>query len=511
MRVRLRWAAGVAAAVLLIAAVCWAQDGELRTWTDAKSGKTLEGEFLEFRDNKATIKTKAGKVVNVEIARLSADDQKFIRETLKQRAAAKSAPAKTKKAASAAGADLAKAAGDEWSQWRGPLRDGQSKETGLLQTWPEEGPPLAWQTAGLGGGFSSVVVAHGKIYTMGLVDNASHILALDEKDGKLLWKAKVAEGDSAPNCTPTVAEGLVVGVGFKGEMVCVDAESGEEKWRTNFERDFGGKMMSVWGYSESPLIDGNLVICTPGSQSAILAALDKQTGKVVWRTPMPEGGPGGQDGAAYSSIVVSNGGGVKQYVQLVGRGVIGVSAKDGAFLWGYNRVANGTANIPTPIIKGDYVFCSTGYGTGSALLKLSAAGGGKVKADEVYFLDAKRMQNHHGGMLLIGDHIYCGHGHNEGFPLCIKMSTGEAAWGPGRGAGSGSAAVAYADGHLYFRYQNGTMALIEATPDEYRLKGKFELASKRRESWPHPVIARGKLYVRDDDVLLCYNVRRATD
>lgn len=222
---------------------------------------------------------------------------------------------------------------------------------------------------------------------------------------------------------------------------------------------------------------------------------------------MPAGGQAGGDGAAYSSIVISQGGGVKQYVQLVGRGVIGVAAKDGSFLWGYNRVANGTANIPTPIVKGDFVFCSTGYQTGSALLKLSSAGGDKVQAEEVYFLDPKTMQNHHGGMLLVGDHVYCGHGHNEGFPLCVQLATGKEAWRPGRGAGSGSAAVAYADGHLYFRYQNGTMALLEANPQEYRLKGKFELASKRGESWPHPVIAHGKLYARDQDALLCYDIR----
>lgn len=188
--------------------------------------------------------------------------------------------------------------------------------------------------------------------------------------------------------------------------------------------------------------------------------------------------------------------------------MIGVRATDGKLLWNYNRIANPTANIPTPLVRGDYVFCSTGYNTGAALLKLSPGGQDKINVEEVYFLEPKTMQNHHGGMVIIGENLYCGHGHNEGFPLCLNVRSGEEIWRPGRGPGSGSAAVAYADGHLYFRYQNGVMALIEATPDEYRLKGKFTLATKNGESWPHPVIADGRLYARDQDALLCYDVRR---
>ena len=170
---------------------------------------------------------------------------------------------------------------------------------------------------------------------------------------------------------------------------------------------------------------------------------------------MPALGDRGGDGAAYSSIVIGNGGGVRQYVQLMGRGVVGVAANDGKFLWGYNRVANGTANIPTPMVHGDYVFCSSGYQTGAALSKLEPAGGG-VKAEEVYFLDGKELQNHHGGMIMLGDYVYCGHGHNAGAPTCLEWKTGKIMWRQNRGPGSGSAAVAYADGNLYFRYENGS-------------------------------------------------------
>jgi hypothetical protein len=172
----------------------------------------------------------------------------------------------------------------------------------------------------------------------------------------------------------------------------------------------------------------------------------------------------------------------------------------------YNRIANDTANIPTPIAKDDYVFCSTGYNTGAALLKLEKTDDG-VTANEVYFLRSDTLQNHHGGMVLLGDHIYCGRGHNNGFPICVELQTGRVAWEKGRGPGSGSAAVVAADGHLYFRYDNGVMALIEATPDRYVEKGTFKIPDCRDPSWPHPVVAGGKLYLREQDALLCYSLK----
>lgn len=399
-----------------------------------------------------------------------------------------------------------KASVAEWPQWRGPNRDGISPETDLLDEWPEAGPPLAWKATGLGDGFSSVAVVDGKVYTLGRKDGQERLVALDKK-GKILWTAPTGGRDS-PNGTPTVAGNRVYAVGHGGDLICADITDGRVVWQKNFGRDFGGKMMSGWGFSESPLVDGNRLVCTPGANDAIIVALDKQTGETIWKAAMPADiGARGNDGAAYSSIVISKGAGVKQYVQLVGRGVIGVRADDGKPLWGYNAVANGTANIPTPIVQGDYVFCSSGYGTGAALLQLSKDGDG-VKATQKYFLQPNVMQNHHGGMVLIGDYVYCGHGHNQGFPLCVNMSTGEVAWQPGRGPGQESAAIAYADGNLYFRYQNGVMALIEATPESYKLKSKFELPGTGQPSWPHPVIAEGHLYLRDQDQLLVYDIRK---
>lgn len=404
------------------------------------------------------------------------------------------------------------AAGADWPQWRGALRDGISSDSGLLDEWPEGGPPSLWKANGLGRGFSSISIADGRIFTMGDRDAGEFVIALNVADGKELWSQRISDvwepqGYAGPRCTPTVDGKRIYVLGPHGDLVCLQAESGKEVWHRNMKADFGGRMHSGWGYSESPLVDGDKLICTPGGPDAAIVALDKKTGSEIWRSTIPSLGDNGGDGAAYSSIVIGNGGGVRQYVQLMGRGVVGVATKDGKFLWGYNRVANRTANIPTPLVHGDYVFCSSGYQAGAVLLKLHAADDG-IKADEVYFLEGKEFQNHHGGMIMVGDAVYCGHGHNAGAPTCLEWKTGKTLWRHNRGPGTGSAAVAYADGNLYFRFQNGVMALVGATPQGYEEKGQFKIPAVEQPSWPHPVIAGGKLYLREQDALLCYDVKK---
>lgn len=409
--------------------------------------------------------------------------------------------AKNKKSAGAS-----ESSGD-WTSWRGPNRDGISHETGLLKSWPSDGPEVLWKATDLGGGYSSLSIAGDKLYTMGKFGDETHLVALNRADGSKLWSTLVGSGGDAPNCTPTVDGNLVFAISFNGELLCASADTGEAVWRKSFSSDFGGKMMSGWGYSESPLVDGDRLIVSPGAQDAVLVALDKSTGKLIWKCALPpDPGPAGQDGAGYSSAVISNGGGVKQYVQLVGRGVIGVDAATGKLLWGYNKIANGTASIPTPIVSGDYIFCSSGYDDGgSALLKLTGKRG-QVSAQEVWYKTSKQLQNHHGGMVLIGKHVYMGHGHNNGFPVCFDLITGKDMWRGGRGAGSGSAAVLAADGHLYFRYEDGKMALIEVTPDSYKLISSFDTPINHGKSWSHPVIAQGRLYLRDQHEMLCLDI-----
>ncbi len=422
-----------------------------------------------------------------------------------------------------------------WPSWRGPNRDAISPETGLLDAWTDEGPPLKWKAKGLGKGYSSVSIADGRIYTMGAAGTPSagytapartgrgrgrsrgnsrgvgskgdcRVFALDLHTGKPIWSTPIGTGD--PNCTPTIDGDRVYALGRNGELACLDTADGRLVWSKSLPRDFGGQMMSGWGYSESPLVDGERLLCTPGARDAMVVALDKKTGNTIWKGAVPSDlGPKGADGAGYSSIVISHGAGVKQYIQLAGRGLVSFRADDGKFLWNYNRIANPTANIPTPLVEGNYVFASTGYQAGAALLDLHREGDG-VAAKEVYFLPGNKVQNHHGGMVLIGDYVYMGNGHNSGFPLCLELKTGKIAWKGGRGPGTGSAAVLEADGELYFRYQNGVMALVEASPEKYVLKGKFDLATHNGESWPHPVIVDHCLYVRDQDALLCYDIAK---
>ncbi len=393
-----------------------------------------------------------------------------------------------------------------WPQWRGPNRDAVSTDAGLLTEWPGDGPRLVWTAKGLGRGMSGVSVVDGRILTMGnRNDEGVCLIALAAKNGEEIWSAPLqASGD--PTGTPTIDGAHVFAITYSGALVCAETETGRVIWQKDLVADFGGRVPQ-WGYSESPLVDGNVLVCTPGAEQALVVALDKSTGETVWKTATPPAmRDGGHGGAGYSSIVIGQGAGIRQYVQLFGNGVLGIATADGSPLWGYNRVANGVANIPTPIIHEDYVFVSTGYGAGTALLRLEATASG-VKANEVYFHAGNEMQNHHGGMVLVDGHVYFGHGHGQGLPMCVELLSGRIAWGPVRGPGTDSAAVVYADGHLYFRYQNAVMALIEATPEEYRLKSSFRLPSHLDNSWPHPVIADGRLYLRDQDVLLCYDLK----
>jgi outer membrane protein assembly factor BamB len=344
---------------------------------------------------------------------------------------------------------------------------------------------------------------------MGDRGDAGYVLAFDLARRKEVWALKVGEAwsDGGARCTPTVDRGLVYALGPHGDLVCAEAAGGKEVWRRNLPADFGGRMMSGWGYCESPLVDGAKLICTPGGQDAAIVALDRQTGAVIWKSSLPELGPAGKDGAAYASCVVAEAGGIRQYVTLAGRGLVGVAADDGRFLWGYNRVANGVANCSTPVVRGEYVFGSSAYGAGTALLKLTATNG-SVTAREVYFLDAQVLQNHHGGMALVGDYLYSGHGQNSGLPVCIEFTTGRVVWRAAKAPAGGSAAVVYADGNLCFRYDTGEVVLLPATPDGYRQKGQFRAASVTGQAWAHPVILDGCLYLRDNDALLCYDIKR---
>jgi outer membrane protein assembly factor BamB len=400
----------------------------------------------------------------------------------------------------------------DWPQWQGPDRNAVSKERGLLQEWPKDGPPLAWKIKGLGGGYSAPSIAAGRIFGMSNRGDDEVVWALSEKDGKELWITRLGppapqrmpQGKEGPGCTPTVDGERLYVLGLGGDLACLQVQDGIILWQRSLTRDFGGRVPR-WSYRESPLIDGNKVICTPGGPEATLVALDKLTGKTIWKSQVP-----GSPQAAYASAIALDFDGQREYVQFTQRGLVGVAASDGKFLWRYDHPAARTGiNCSTPVYHDSLVFAAAAYGAGGGLVKLSKDGNGGVKAEEVYF--TRKMQNHHGGMILQGGCLYGANGGNEGgFLVCLDFQTGNVLWDERdngeRRAPKGS--VALADGRMYYRTENGTMLLIEPSPKQYVERGRFQQPDRSgKPAWAHPVLANGKLYLRDQDVLLCYDVK----
>jgi outer membrane protein assembly factor BamB len=399
---------------------------------------------------------------------------------------------------------------DDWPTFRGAQRTGVSKEKGLLQTWPEGGPKLLWDAVGVGRGYSSPAVADGRIYTLGdgssiTEDKDEYLFAYDQAKGELLWKTKTGtpwnEGNpdwQSSRSTPTVDGKRVYVVTPLGELVCCDSATGKEVWRKSLKKDFEGNKGDGWGYSESVTIDGNKLVCTPGGAKNTMVALNKENGETVWTTSQE-----GNRGAGHASIVVAEVGGTRVYVTTTASGALGVRASDGKLLWNYN-IDNTTAVIPTPIVRNDLVFFTAGYGRGGALLKQTGSADG-VSVEEVYPL-RRNLGNKHGGVVLIGDYLY-GDSEDSGVPFCADLMTGEEKWKK-RGSGKGSAAFAAADGRLYVHFADGTMVLAKASPDDFEEVGSFKIPhGTNRPSWAHPVIADGKLYLREQDHILCYDVK----
>jgi len=390
---------------------------------------------------------------------------------------------------------------DEWTQWRGPNREGRSLETGLLKQWPEGGPTMIWKATGLGSGFSSVSISGTQIFTMGDNGGACYVNALRMEDGKLLWSTKIGKAGApgwgnfaGPRSTPTIDGERVYVLGQYGELLCLNRADGSKVWEKHLVKDFGGKLPE-WGYSESVLIDGDNVLCTPGGSKGAIIALNKQTGEVAWRTG------DFKDPAHYSSLVCAVIAGVKQYVQLTADSVVGVGT-DGSVLWHTERKGK-TAVIPTPVVQDNKVYVTSGYGIGCNLFDIQHSDG-IFKAREVYA--NKSMANQHGGAILVGDHVY-GYCDGRGW-VCQELSTGELKWTEKKKTGKGS--LTYADGRLYLRSESGgTVALIEATPEGYIETGRFVQPDfGKPKTWPHPVVAGKRLYLRDQDLLLCYDIKQ---
>ncbi len=423
---------------------------------------------------------------------------------------------------------LCTAVADDWPQWQGSDRNAISKERGLLQEWTKEGPPLAWKITGLGGGYTGPSIAAGRIFGMSNRGEDEVAWALSEKDGKELWVTRLGpvlkqswpQGKEGPGCTPTVDGDRLYVEGLAGDVSCLQVKDGKVLWQCSLQKEFGGKV-PTWSYRESPLVDGDKVICTPGGKDATLVALDKMTGKTIWKSQVPDspggesGGSGGfggfaQSGASYSSPIAIDFGGQRQYVQLTSKTLVGVAASDGKFLWRYDRAANSHAiNCSTPVFRDGMVLGASAYGAGGGVVKLSKDANGGIKADEVWF--SKKMQNHHGGMIVLDGCLYGANGGNEGgFLICLDFKTGNVLW-DGRDDAEHRApkgSIALADGRLYYRTEKGTVLLIEPSSRQYLERGRFEQPDRTSQpAWTHPVIANGKLYLRDQDLLLCYDVK----
>ena len=391
---------------------------------------------------------------------------------------------------------------EDWPQWRGPNRDGISTETGLLKEWPDDGPKLLWKAEGLGAGYSGPSIVGNLLYTMGDIDGKECVMALDwKKGGKKVWTTPIGPvrhnggGYAGPRCTPTYDAGKIYVMGINGDVACLDAKTGRGLWKRDMAKEFGADIPR-WGYSESPLIDGNLVICAPGGSKGSVVALNKQTGKTVWATQS-------DDKANYSSLYPATVAGVKQYLGFLSEGVVGIDAKTGKRLWRYEAPAHhqwGGVNVATPVAMGDLICSAAGYGVGGGVAEIKRAGR-NFNVDEKWF--SKRIENHHGGLILKDGVLFSAS--NPGVLTAVDFKSGEVLW---RDRKPGKGSLVIADGMLICRSEKGPVSLVEATPDEYRLKGHFKQPDRSdKPSWPHPVVANGLLFLRDQDVLLCYDLR----
>lgn len=459
-----------------------------RSWTQAASGKTIEAELIRVVDQKVELKLTSGKSYQVPIATLSTEDQIFIQAHLK--------------------AGTGGAGGAEWPRWRGVNQDGISPDKGVLKEWPAGGPKKLWSYDEAGAGYSCFSIVGGRLFTMGTRGDKLMAIALNAETGAELWACELGVDDQAgynagwgngPRGTPTFDDGKLYILGPKGDLYCVDSAKGKVVWSKDILKEFSGKG-GDWGYSESPLVDGNRVVVSPGGDSASIVALDKENGKVLWKSAIQGAGK-----AEYGTVVSAELDGRPQYVKLFQQLLVGVDPKDGKVLW-QSPWGGRTAVIPTPIVEGNHVYITAGYGAGSKLVEVD-----KDKATDVW--SSKAMTNHHGGVIKIGDFLY---GFSEAKGLaCQSWKTGDLVWNEKGQAGElVKGAVHAVDGLLVCLNEgDGTVSLVEVNSEKFVKKGQFQLdpQSKNRSPkgkiWTHPLVLNGKLYLRDQEYIHCYDVK----
>ncbi|MAS94247.1 MAG: polyvinylalcohol dehydrogenase [Verrucomicrobiales bacterium] len=460
---------------------------EARTWKQASSGKEVEAELLKIEGGKVHLKLPNGSIGQVDILSLSLEDQEYIASVEKASAASTSG-------------------GDDWPAFRGPNADGISPDENLLDSWPSEGPDKLWVYENAGMGYSGFSVVGGKLFTQGTRDGEVTVVCVDTETGKEVWATGYAEDDQqgyntgwghGPRSTPTFSDGMIFVLGPKGTIACLNAETGKEEWSKNLVEDFGGQA-GGWGFSASPLVDGPHLVVAPGGKDAGIVCLDKTNGSVVWEASDVKPGK-----AEYATIVIAEINGTKQYIRLFEKELVGVAAEDGELLWSSSWDGK-TAVIPTPIVDGNEIYITSGYGVGCKLVEI----GPDNEASDVWV--NKDMKNHHGGVVKVGDYLY---GFSDGAGLiCQDWKTGEMVWNE-KGQFTTKGAVHVAGGNLYALNEgDGTLILAEASPEGFKEKGRLQLEPQspnrnpKGKIWTHPLVVGGKLYLRDQEYIVCYDV-----
>lgn len=470
---------------LVLGLIFAGMDLSARTWTDADTGRTIEADLLSVQDDTVKLRRADGREFSVRLEMLIEADQVF---------------ARAQKGELGAG-------GSDWPTWRGPDRTNHSPDQDLLKAWPDGGPELLWTFTDGGKGYSAPVVVGGRLYFTGTRGGKAEIIGLDVASGKEVWQGIIGEDPEDGYSTgwgagtrgaPTVDGGMIYAMSARGILAGFELGSGKRVWRKHLVDDLGGGIPG-WGYSESPLVDGDRLVVTPGGGQGAMAALDKKSGRVLWSSDEVK------DGAQYASITIAESGGKRHYVQLFMNKLVGVDPESGDLNWSVDWPQGRTAVIPTPVPFGDKVYMTSGYGSGCQLIAYTA--------DSAKVLwENKVMKNHHGGVVRVGDHLY---GFSDGAGLlCQDLKTGERVWNE-RGRDTQKGAVHFADGMLYCLDESrGSVFLVEATPDGYREHGRFDLPDKTRlregtngKVWTHPVVVGGRLYLRDQDHVFCYDVK----
>lgn len=385
--------------------------------------------------------------------------------------------------------------GADWPQWQGPNRTRVSPETGLLKQWPAAGPSIVWTATGVGAGYGSMAIAGDRVFVQGVRGRNSAVIALNRADGKEVWSKALGATQAddrgpGPRSTPTVDGDRLYVLTENGDLACLKTD-GTAVWQRNILRDFRGRQLQ-WLISESPLVDGPHVIVSPGGPGAGIVKLDKMTGNTVWTAKELS------DTAGYSSVIVADVQGVRTYMTFTASAGVGVRASDGKVMFRYQNAANWVANVATPIFSNNKVFFSSAYGTGGGLLDLTVQSG-EVRAKEVYF--TRSMNNHHGGVVLVDGYLY---GFNDSILTCLEFATGKMMWRD-RSVGKGS--VTAADGSLYIQSETDMFGLADASPAGYRERGRFRFPDKGLPSWAHPAISDGRLYVRNQDTVIAYDIQ----